>query len=408
MQKDILKIQTNQWYYHSGTMRITYPALFGYTEIVLSISQEEANEFKQKIDGQTLQMEDFEPYRENSVMVNHLFQMIALNNMFKNQDGRFILNMEGNNVFLYVNGAKVPAALPDGLWENILTEIEAGNNRNILAYIRFFARLQQNPYKPVRQSVMGFLQLKGEKYCISEAGALYAFKQLKFFSKGNQIVRDANALRDKANNSIKKAHKDINMFYLDGEPFLTEMPFENIVNKFDASYTVQWIGNYADALAMNPDLDTYTDGQTGNFRIVSGMEVREPLAHVETDPNKTCVKGLHVYPLNWNNGVYTGGVVSYNDPLFVIEIAPIDIAAIPNRKNYDKSRVCAYRTCQILERGEDGKIIVPEMYANGIVYGDDMDMTEEFIFPNIDDDISTVFVTPDEPETSQRFEIDWG
>lgn len=399
--KDILQILSNQFYYHNGTMRVTYPALFGSSELVFQTDKNTASEFQRKVNENTLTLEDFSDFRQNSD-VNQMFNLVMLNQFFSKSDSRFKLEMENSQVFLSVNGVQVPAPVPNGLWENMLAEIEVGNEHNLLAYIRFFANVQTNPFKPVRTSVMDFLRMKGEQYCITDTGNLLAFKQLKFFCKGNQIVRDAEAFRPILSNKIKKAPSAVNMFYLNGDPQITEGNFENIAKKYDSSNTVQWIGSVEYALSLNKNLDTYTDGWTRKMRIVEGLEVREPQQHVVTDPNVTCVKGLHIYPLNYNgNTFYNIG----DTTLFVVEVKPTDIGAIPNKQHYDKSRCFAYTVKQMVETDADGRISLPEQYMNGIVQTGGEEFDDNIEFPEIDYDISTEYVVVEEPT---RYDIMWG
>jgi hypothetical protein len=401
--KNILNFLSNQFYYYNGTMRLVYPELFDSEEIVLAVSKEEADFFKNAVDNQNLELTDFNPYREESQFVNEMFQMVQLNQMFQQQDGRFNLSTKGGQIFLSVDGFQIPNPLPNGLWNVILDAITKDNERDVLSYIRFFANVQRNEFKHVRNNVMPFLQKVGSEFCITEWGTMIAFKQLNFHSSGNQIVRDAIKLKPIVQNKIKKSYSAVNMFYLNGEAQLTEGSFELIGNHYDAANTVQWIGTMQYALSLDPNLDTYTDGWTKKMRIVEGLKVIEPRQHVNNDPNKTCVKGLHIYPLNWKNDTFYGSGKS----VFAIEVNPIDICAIPNAYNYSKSRAASYTVYQQLEM-DYNEIQIPEYISNGILYGDkglvdvNVDPAE---FPAIEHDIAEIVIP--EHVCSPRFEINW-
>ena len=400
MFKNLIQQISDQFYYHNGTMRMVYQTLFGSNEIVLEMNKDQANNIKTKMESGVLSLKDFQPFRNQSEGVNQLFSIIELNLIFENSPslGGFKLVSDNNNVFLELNGTRIPRSIPTELWTLMLKSIEEDDMLSLKAYVNFFARIQQNPMKLVRDEIMNFLMLKDSSFAISTNGTMFAFKQLVKLSDTNRIYEDAIGLRPILSNKIKKSPSKVNMFYLNGEPQLTEGSFENISERYPVSDTVQWIGTVEYALSLDPTLPTYTDDYTKNQRIVEGLEVIEPKGHVNHDPNRTCVKGLHIYPLN------TSGHKYYNNSLeniFMVEVDPINICAIPNRKNYDKSRVFKYTLKEKLVSGE-GFIEIPDVYLEGIVPVQNANF-ENIEFPDLEDDISVIVVEEENVYQSQHF-----
>jgi hypothetical protein len=99
----------------------------------------------------------------------------------------------------------------------------------------------------------------------------------------------------------------------------------------------------------------YTDSYSKTFTIRLGQPVTVDRSKCDPNQNRTCSRGLHVAGLDRLSRNYFG-----NTSLQVL-VNPADVVAVPPQDNYGKMRTCAYYPVQVVEFGEDGKIIDPEI-----------------------------------------------
>lgn len=94
----------------------------------------------------------------------------------------------------------------------------------------------------------------------------------------------------------------------------------------------------------------YLDIRTHTFNNTVGSYVSEDRVLMDTDPNITCGKGLHVAAFNYADKQYGG---AEGEHLIEVLVDPADVVAVPPDYNQQKMRVCAYevtRECEGTER----------------------------------------------------------
>lgn len=162
--------------------------------------------------------------------------------------------------------------------------------------------------------------------------------------------------------------KDGKYYYKDVEvsPDLYEILLDAYKNKKKA---IKSIIKFADMLVQNPDKDVirqlysfmrhnditidpdgyvicfkavthnYLDHRTGKFDNSVGKTVTEDRAVIDTDPNKTCSRGLHVGSMSYINIYYSGP----NNRVIKCKVHPKDFVSIPVDYSGAKARVCEYK-----------------------------------------------------------------
>lgn len=83
----------------------------------------------------------------------------------------------------------------------------------------------------------------------------------------------------------------------------------------------------------------YLDHRTGKFDNSVGKTVTEDRAIVDTDPNRTCSRGLHVGSMSYINKYYGGA----NNRVIKCKVHPKDFVSIPVDYSGAKARVCEYK-----------------------------------------------------------------
>lgn len=162
--------------------------------------------------------------------------------------------------------------------------------------------------------------------------------------------------------------KDGKYYYKDVEvsPDLYEILLDAYKNKKKA---IKSIIKFADMLVQNPDKDVirqlysfmrhnditidpdgyvicfkavthnYLDHRTGKFDNSVGKTVTEDRVVIDTDPNKTCSRGLHVGSMSYINIYYSGT----NNRVIKCKVHPKDFVSIPVDYSGAKARVCEYK-----------------------------------------------------------------
>ena len=162
--------------------------------------------------------------------------------------------------------------------------------------------------------------------------------------------------------------KDGKYYYKDVEvsPDLYEILLDAYKNK---KKSIKSIIKFADMLVQNPDKDVirqlysfmrhnditidpdgyvicfkavthnYLDHRTGKFDNSVGKTVTEDRVVIDTDPNKTCSRGLHVGSMSYINIYYSGP----NNRVIKCKVHPKDFVSIPVDYSGAKARVCEYK-----------------------------------------------------------------
>lgn len=97
------------------------------------------------------------------------------------------------------------------------------------------------------------------------------------------------------------------------------------------------------------------DAHTGKFRNNVGDIVTMPRDQVDSNPDQTCSRGLHVAAFEYAKG--------FSQVLLEVKVNPADVCAIPTDYNGQKMRVCKFEVVAInAETASEGKLIDRPLY----------------------------------------------
>lgn len=97
------------------------------------------------------------------------------------------------------------------------------------------------------------------------------------------------------------------------------------------------------------------DAHTGKFNNNVGAVCEIPRSECDSDPNRTCSRGLHVAALEYAK--------SFSQVLIEVKVNPKDVVAIPTDYNGQKMRVCKFEVMAInAETASQGTAITRPLY----------------------------------------------
>lgn len=102
----------------------------------------------------------------------------------------------------------------------------------------------------------------------------------------------------------------------------------------------------------------FTDVRTGTFDNTPGKRVHERRDLIDTNPENTCAKGLHLG--SWDF------VKSSGDKIVAVKVNPRNVMCIPNYEDFHKVRVCEYNVLYECER--DGGAITDVISTHRTYY----------------------------------------
>lgn len=111
------------------------------------------------------------------------------------------------------------------------------------------------------------------------------------------------------------------------------------------------------------------DKHSRTFLHTPGAVISMDRRGVDDDPNNTCSAGLHVYSREYSKFFYSNG-----DALWVCEVDPADVVAIPTDYNNTKMRTCRYTVVSQITDEED-----PEYFSSlNYTFDEDYDVVKEY------------------------------
>ncbi len=134
-----------------------------------------------------------------------------------------------------------------------------------------------------------------------------------------------------------------------------------------------------DFIAFKYVSDDYMDQRTGTFDNHPGQSPSMPRDMVDSNPDATCSRGLHVcasvYLSEYNVGAR----------IVAVQVNPANVVAVPSDYNHAKMRVCEYLVLSDVENPHDGgiakieaqQVYVPEDYSGGTFDDDPNDPSDD-------------------------------
>lgn len=229
---------------------------------------------------------------------------------------------------------------------------EQDDNQELIdTYINFWTHASSNPDSRARHNLFWFLNKYG--MTISKSGLFIAFRNVKVKKKGNSIddklVAFVSSEFIRVRGKFKKSPKHYTVGKIDGQ----------LIVKKDADKLDENLGNLQDMYlklsGKTSEATVYTDQHSGRTTIKIGEIVSIPREECDSVQENTCSRGLHVAGKDWLTPGYFGTT------LLMVLVNPADVVAVPPSDSYGKMRTCAYYPVQVVEFGEDGKIVNLEL-----------------------------------------------